>query len=199
MGRGDVSTGTRNKIVEAAYGLFVDRGYHGTSMRDIASAAGLSSVAGIYNHFVSKERIFARTLEAYHPLVRVMESVSKARGRTQQGLMRSMANNMIESLRDDPGMLNLMLIEFVEHGGTHIDDLQSVFVPQLMQVYQRVKSKKGRLRRMNAETMTQSLLGFVFSRVLFEWVFGSSESTNPKVLRKHLQLYLNGVMKPKTP
>lgn len=195
--RSGSGTGTRNRIVEAAYNLFVERGYHGTSMRDIADATGLSSVAGIYNHFLSKERVFAQVVEAYHPLVRVLESVGKARGRTQQGLIKSMARNMIESLRDEPGMLTLMLIEFVEHDGSHIEELRSVFEPQLMMIHQRIKSKKGRLRRMDPDIMTQSLLGFVFSRVFFGWIFDPPEKDEGKALRKHLQLYINGIARNK--
>jgi AcrR family transcriptional regulator len=191
------SEDTRKRIIESAYDLFVSSGYHGTSMRNIAQDAGLSSVAGIYNHFVSKERVFARVVETYHPLVRVMESTENARGRTQHGLLKSMAKNMIESLWDDPGMLNLMLIEFVEHRGAHIEELRSVFLPQLMETAKKIRSKKGRLRRIDPETLSQSLLGFVFSQVFFGWVFDSTEQRDAKKLRRHLRLYLNGVLLPR--
>lgn len=191
------SGNTRKRIIDVSYDLFVRNGYHGTSMREIAQEAGLASVAGIYNHFVSKERIFAGVVEAYHPLVRVVESTKKARGRTQHGLLRSIARNMIEALMEDPGMLNLMLIEFVELKGAHIEELQSVFKPQLIEMIEKIRSKRGRLRRVDTETLSRSLLGFVFSQVFFGWVFDISQTRDPKQLRKHLRLYLNGVMLPK--
>jgi AcrR family transcriptional regulator len=199
MSRGavDAAADTRKCIVEAAYTLFVRNGYHGTSMRMIADEAGLRSVAGIYNHFVSKERVFAQVVEAYHPLVRTLEPTEAARGRTQQGIVKSLAKHMIQSLLEDPGMFNLMLIEFVEHDGVHIDELRGVFMPQLVQMAKRVRAKKGRLRRMNPDILIQSLLGFVFSRVFFGWVFGDSEGVNRKDLGKHIDLYLNGVLKRK--
>jgi AcrR family transcriptional regulator len=40
-------------IRAAAIGVFVEHGYHGTSVREIAQAAGIS-VAGLYHHFRSK-------------------------------------------------------------------------------------------------------------------------------------------------
>ncbi|MBF8283944.1 MAG: hypothetical protein HW378_2859, partial [Anaerolineales bacterium] len=61
--RGEV---TRTKLLEVAHGLFLENGFHGTSMRDIADAAGIA-VGGIYNHFSDKEAIFAAVLDAYHP------------------------------------------------------------------------------------------------------------------------------------
>ena len=199
MSRGvaDAAVGTRKCIVEAAYALFVKHGYHGTSMRMIADEAGLHSVAGIYNHFVSKERVFAQVVEAYHPLVRTLESTEAARGRTQEGMVRSLAKHMIQSLLEDPGMFNLMLIEFVEHDGVHVDELRDVFMPQLVQLTRKVRAKRGRLRRMNPDTLIQSLLGFVFSRVFFGWVFRDAEGFNQKHLRRHIDLYLNGIIKRK--
>src|SRR5579864_56649 len=44
-------------IREAAARLFLDHGYQGTSMDDIAAAAGVSKQT-IYTHFSSKEQLF---------------------------------------------------------------------------------------------------------------------------------------------
>ena len=46
----------RPEIVRAAITLFSERGIDGTSMRDIAQAAGVREAA-IYRHFVSKEEL----------------------------------------------------------------------------------------------------------------------------------------------
>lgn len=53
----------KEQIVEVAARLFVDRGYKGISMREIAQAAGLSK-AGIYHHFRDKESLFLAVLTA---------------------------------------------------------------------------------------------------------------------------------------
>lgn len=47
---------TRNRLLAAAAGAFAERGFHGTSTRDIASAAGLSPAA-VYVHHRSKEEL----------------------------------------------------------------------------------------------------------------------------------------------
>lgn len=49
-------------VLEASTRLFVRQGYHATSMREIAAEAGLS-VAGIYHHYPSKERILVSLLD----------------------------------------------------------------------------------------------------------------------------------------
>jgi len=57
--------GTRGRILTAGLELFAERGYHGTSIRDIASAAGLTS-ASLYTHFASKEAILAELVLIGH-------------------------------------------------------------------------------------------------------------------------------------
>lgn len=46
----------RDPIVASAVKNFTERGYHGTSMRDIAAGAGVT-VASIYHHFDSKQSV----------------------------------------------------------------------------------------------------------------------------------------------
>ena len=45
---------TREEILDAALGLFAERGYHGTAIPDITSRAGVAT-GTIYRHFRSKE------------------------------------------------------------------------------------------------------------------------------------------------
>lgn len=48
----------RKKIIDTAYHLFMIRGYHGTTMEDIAGALGVTKPA-IYQYFPGKEDLFA--------------------------------------------------------------------------------------------------------------------------------------------
>lgn len=53
----------RDAVLAAAIENFTARGYHGTSMRDIAGSAGLSPAA-IYHHFDSKQAILQAVMVA---------------------------------------------------------------------------------------------------------------------------------------
>ena len=53
---------TRSAIWEAARGLFAERGYAGTSVRDIAGVAGVDP-ALVIRHFASKENLFLDTMQ----------------------------------------------------------------------------------------------------------------------------------------
>ena len=59
----------RDELTRAAARLFADRGYHGTSLADLAEALGIQK-ASLYHHIDSKEDLLwevARTgAEAFH-------------------------------------------------------------------------------------------------------------------------------------
>ncbi|MDI3548443.1 MAG: hypothetical protein PWR10_2095 [Halanaerobiales bacterium] len=57
---------TRDKILEAALDLFASKGYHGTSMREIASMVDIQK-SSIYNHFAGKKDIFEKLLLTFGP------------------------------------------------------------------------------------------------------------------------------------
>jgi AcrR family transcriptional regulator len=54
---------TRQAILDAGLALFADKGYYGTSLRDVATAVGVRESA-IYNYFPGKEALFEALLTA---------------------------------------------------------------------------------------------------------------------------------------
>lgn len=55
---------TRQAILDAALALFADKGYFGTSLRDVATAVGVRESA-LYNYFKSKEALFDALILAH--------------------------------------------------------------------------------------------------------------------------------------
>lgn len=56
-----VSNATRNRLLSAAENLFAERGCHATSVRDLATRAGVNLAAVCY-HFGSKQRLLVEAL-----------------------------------------------------------------------------------------------------------------------------------------
>ena len=59
----DATPTVRSRILQAARQLFLEKGYNGSNLRDIARAAQVS-MGGIYHHFASKEEIYEALLPA---------------------------------------------------------------------------------------------------------------------------------------
>ena len=62
MQREEKSERSRRLVLDAALKLFSKQGYRGTTVREVADAAGVS-IGNLYHHFPDKEAIF-RTLLA---------------------------------------------------------------------------------------------------------------------------------------
>lgn len=85
---------TRAAIVEAAGGLFTERGFEGTSVRAIAAEAGVDP-ALVIRHFGTKEALFLRCLDTSTGLGVVLEG-------PLEGLGRRLVTYFLE--RADPGV-----------------------------------------------------------------------------------------------
>jgi AcrR family transcriptional regulator len=58
-------TRRRGEILDAAAALFAREGYRGTSMREVAAAAGIQA-GSLYHHFPSKEAIAVELVQEFH-------------------------------------------------------------------------------------------------------------------------------------
>ncbi|NVJ21673.1 MULTISPECIES: TetR/AcrR family transcriptional regulator [Myxococcus] len=87
------SDGTRRRILETALQLFASRGYHDTSIRDLAKVLELQPSA-LYAHFASKEHVLAELVrighEAHHEALQTAMKESAPEPRQQvQALVRA--------------------------------------------------------------------------------------------------------------
>lgn len=186
---------TRAALVEAGRKLFISKGYHGTSMRDIADEAGLA-LGGIYNHFSSKEEIYVAMVMERHPLLEILPALHAAQGDTVEELVRDAARRMIATLRKRPEFLNLAFIELVEFEGKHIPQLFEVFFPPLMGFAQRFTQVHGPLRRLPLPVMLRSFVGLFFSYVITDLMIGSQLPADAKAnsFDYFVEIFLHGVL-----
>src|SRR5512138_2080519 len=128
---------TRMAIEDAAFELFQQYGFHGTSMRQIAEETGLA-LGGIYNHFSSKEEIFEGLILDKSPYKQIVPRILAAEGGTAEELFHSAAEAIVSELGKRPDFIKLMFIEVVEFNGRHINLLITEVAPQLLPVFERV-------------------------------------------------------------
>jgi AcrR family transcriptional regulator len=190
---------TASDIVTAAFNLFVEHGYHGTSMRKIAQAAGLS-VGSLYNHFATKEEIFKQVVLTYHPFVTVLPLLSQAEGETAESLIRQAAQMLVAEFEDRPEFLNLLIIELIERQGSELAELVQVFLPQVLTFSQTVQQAEGDIRSESAIALVRSLIGMVVGYLLSGYILNQLPPgyIQPSSLDEVLEIYLHGILKPPT-
>lgn len=106
------ATDTRGRILDAAVSLFGERGYAGTSVRDIAERLGLTKAA-LYYHFPSKETILDALLDPFvTELTRIVELIRGASPPQPETIIELMAGllagpgSVLCAFVNDPSVLH---------------------------------------------------------------------------------------------
>lgn len=108
-------------ILEAALQLFSKQGYRGTSIREIAELAGLST-GNVYHHFPDKESLFRTLLDQYWAAIDTPDfpfNKALAAGAFPNDL-EALAEAARESVRGHRQHVALIYVDVVEFDGTHI-------------------------------------------------------------------------------
>jgi AcrR family transcriptional regulator len=188
---------TGERVQDAAFRLFVARGYHGTSMRDIANASGLAA-ASIYNHFHSKEEIFRQILVRHHPYHQMIPALEAARGDTVEALVNDAAKHVYTILRTRKELMHLFFIEVVEFEGRHLKKILIKAFPQILNFLGRIQKARGELRPIPPTSILLTLVGIVLSQWMMEAAF--FKNIPMPVASNHFEnsidIYLHGILAP---
>jgi len=112
---------SRTAILESALELFSSQGYRGTSIREIAEAAGVST-GNVYHHFADKETIFQTVLGQYWKAIENPEfpfNKALASGTFPDNL-EELAVAAREGVRLWRRHVALIYVDVVELSGNHI-------------------------------------------------------------------------------
>lgn len=189
---------TRLAIEDAAISLFLEQGYHATSMRQIADQAGLA-LGGIYNHFASKDEIFQGIIIDKHPYKKILPAILSAEGETVDDFFKNAANIVITELGKQPEFISLMFIELVEFKGKHGSMMLREIAPKVLPVFEKIVKSRKNLRVTNPAVLMRSFFGMIISYFITEMII--SDSVISKLMPKntaeaYTDIFLHGILKP---
>lgn len=188
---------TRIAIEDAAVKLFMERGYHATSMRQIAEHTGLA-LGGIYNHFSSKEELFEAIIVDKHPYKKILPLILEAQGDTAEDFLKNAMRIVITELGREPYYLKLMMIEFVEFSGGHGAAMLKEIMPKVFPVFEEIVKTRNNLRVTNPAVLMRSFFGMVVSYFITEMVISNSIISDlmPKnSMEIYTDIFLYGIIK----
>ena len=188
---------TRLAVEDAALELFMEQGYHATSMRQIAEKADLA-LGGIYNHFASKEEIFEAIIIDKHPYKKILPIVFASEAENLEEFLRSAMRIVIKELGSEPYYMKLLLVELIEFNGRHGASLLKLIVPEILPVFERLIKSRKNLRVTNPAMLMRSFFGMVLSYFLTGMLI--SDSIIEKLMPKnpadiYIDIFLQGILK----
>jgi AcrR family transcriptional regulator len=100
----------RDDILRVSLHLFAERGFHGTSMRDIAREASITEGL-IYHYFASKRDLFSAIIDEYSflPLLRTLPEIAEQLD--LRGLLTVLARGFYDMLRQNRELTRILLQE----------------------------------------------------------------------------------------
>lgn len=184
---------TRQSIVDAAHDVFLEKGFHASSMRQIAKRAGLA-VGGIYNHFDSKEDIFAAIILDRHPYKRILPLALDAEGDDVATFVHNTGQAVVNELTENPDFVNLLFIEIVEFGGKHMADIFQDVFPQVLPLLARFQAEG--VRQMQPMMLMRIFIGTFIAYYLTEISFGATLMPNMQKEAMHdfVDVFLYGIL-----
>jgi TetR/AcrR family transcriptional regulator len=107
---------TRERVLQVAQALFAERGYRGTSLRDIAKRIGVKAPS-LLHHFPSKQQLYLAVLDQLFESLEAAANAIVWRRESRQERMRQAVANMIDFIASHPDFGRIMWKEMADESG----------------------------------------------------------------------------------
>ncbi len=107
---------TRERVLAVALPLFAERGYRGTSLRDIARRIGIKAPS-LLHHFPSKQQLYIAVLDQiFEGMEAAAQRIANGKGTRQERLVRAI-KDAIDYIAKHPDSMKLLWKEMAEENG----------------------------------------------------------------------------------
>ena len=151
---------THKKIMEVALRLFSEKGYHSTTTKQIADAAGLNEVT-IFRHFGSKSNLFHEITEYYVLESQVDDILAGLEGLTVEESVALIANRIYKTCIKNKKLYKIQM-KLTEDEKEIVRLKLSRRVIQVLEGYFKRQKQEGKIvgnPQLMAVTLVNSLLG----------------------------------------
>jgi len=193
----------RHQIVAVAMGLFSERGFRGTTTKEIAQAAGVSE-AMVFRHFATKEELYAAILDhkacssggKFEPAEMVADAISR---KDDRGVFEGLAFGALQHHQEDPEFQRLLL-----HSALEKHELAQMFFDQfVLRVYEflggyiRQRQRDGVFVEMDPAIVVRAFIGMVMHHSLNNNLWDPKRRllniSNESAAKNFADILLNGI------
>jgi TetR/AcrR family transcriptional regulator len=173
----------RKQLLPAARALFAERGFRGTTTKQIAERAGVNE-AIVFRHFRNKEALYWAVLDEMvrgTPGRRQLEEAISgplrgARRGSEEKIFTDLARGILERSRNDQGFNRLLLFSALENHRLSRKFFR-VYIAEYCQVlasFIRSRIRGGVFRKMDALVAARSFVGMVYYHYLAQEILGGA-------------------------
>ena len=193
----------RLQILRVAMRLFSQRGFRGTTTKEIAQAAGVSE-AMVFRHFATKEELYSAILDhkaCLHddldPLQKVADAIQR---KDDRAVFEGIALDALNQHDCDPEFQRLLLHSALEqHELAHMFWEKFVLrVYRALRRYIRQRQRDGAIRHVEPLVMVRAFVGMIIHHSLNNNLWDREQQllkiSNQAAARAFTEILLNGVV-----
>lgn len=196
----------RRQIARVAMRLFAQKGFTGTTTKEIAGQAGISE-AIIFRHFATKQELYAAILDeksieneqdAFWLIMRDLAS-----RKDDQAFFQTLAQRILDRHRQDNTFMRLMLFSGLEGHelsemffSTHVQEVYSFLCGYIQQ-----RIEEGAFQAVDPLLAARAFMGMAIHQSLTEQLFERNTADRPEshhLAEGFTKLFLNGIATPAT-
>ena len=184
-------------IIAAAAALFTQKGFNGTTTREIARTAGISE-ALLFKYFPTKRALYAAIIAAKSQLSQLMASIEEAADKRDDVQVFTLIASFRIHRGADPSLLRLLLFSALE--GHELSDMffrnrHRVFY-EFLAGYIARRTREGAFRKVDPLLAAQSFVGMIVYHRLLHEIFKVPPHCSPEeAVAGYVDVFLEGLRK----
>jgi AcrR family transcriptional regulator len=188
----------RRVIIEAALSLFSQKGFRGTTTKEIAQAAGCSE-ATLFKHFATKDELYSAILETKVQLEEVLTQARHLAARKDDaGVFRAVGLRGLTRVEQDSALMRLLLFSALEgHALAPIFfDSQARRLHEFLSSYIETRIADGVFRPVNPLVAARGFVGMIVHYLLLHEIYGVKRPANfssEQVVETFVTLFCDGI------
>ena len=189
----------RTQILHIALNVFSQKGFNGTTTKEIAAAAGVTE-AIIFRHFPTKQALYQAVLESEMGCTGLQKWMAEARScmdrEDDEGLFRAIATSVVEAYRSDARLERVFLFAALEGHEQGLAHFRSFSLPiyEMLREYITKRQRAGALADMNAGIILAAISGMAQRYAMLTQMFGFQvDSTDQEVVGAFTRILMNGI------
>ena len=191
----------RQDILTAAERLFSQKGFNGTTTKDLAASAGVHE-AVLFRHFKNKRELYRATLELKLARNRPesLEQMAQAgEHRDDRGFFEALAIGLLTRFEEDPSISRLILHSALDgHEPPKVAAERQLRVEQPTLDYISKRIRDGSFRKMDPQHGVYAFGAMLFGYIVRQQILGMAKHRNhdrKKIAKDFVTIFLDGIRK----
>lgn len=189
----------KKQIIEVAVKLFSQKGFRGTTTKDLAAACGINE-ALIFRHFASKSELYAAIMDMKacdSPISEMHDALEKAvEGNDDRKVFETIAIRVLEFHEADETAIRIFYYSMLE--GHELSDM--IFTNHIQRIHKHLagyikrRISDGAFRKVDPMTVVRSFMGGVIGQVVHKTFFPATDEvtklSNRTVAERFTDIFL---------